>query len=242
MLFRSITGAAYLRLLRFFQIELTVRPFNRFDLDAPTNDWWLVPSTEWPAYKFGKLFFNTKLPTAAADSRSIFCGFYVERGLGPAASAAGYDPSWIIGKDWLWDEFVGSAARIFPQLPNGAFVTIQAPVPPPPGSNKNKLDVLKMVSGASFSVESGGKLKLEKSDFSPASPKIEDHFRKAILSATEMSQVGAALSQLPEPDFTWLDLCIGVLVSSQSHGQSVWSQYLRFWRPWLRSAVSSGRK
>jgi len=35
-------------------MDLTPRPFNRFDPDVSL--WWLVPSTEWPAFKYGKLF------------------------------------------------------------------------------------------------------------------------------------------------------------------------------------------
>ena len=109
-------------------------------------------------------------------------------------------------------------------------MSVQAQHVPPRASDKRDLKI----SGASFAVQSGGKLKLEKSNFN----------RPGIDAIIDMSEVIASLYQLPEPDFTWLDLCIGVVVPSGMHGQSVWSQYLRFWRErdWLRSAVSGGRK
>ena len=112
------------------EIELAARPFHRFHPDATV--WWLIPSREWPAFKFGKLFFDAELPTMAPDAGSIFCGFCVEKGLGtPLSAIRGYNPSWIIGQDWLWEQFVDSLRSTFPPLPDGTFVSIYASFFPP---------------------------------------------------------------------------------------------------------------
>jgi hypothetical protein len=35
------------------------RPWNRFE---PVNtDWWIVPSTDWPAYRYGKGMFKPSM-------------------------------------------------------------------------------------------------------------------------------------------------------------------------------------
>lgn len=36
--------------------EMTPRPFNRYE--PGQTIWWLVPTKEWPAFKFGKYFFD----------------------------------------------------------------------------------------------------------------------------------------------------------------------------------------
>ena len=72
------------------KLGLTPRPWNLY---SPADTfWWLVPSTDWPAYRYGKLAFSgardvprrellqTNTPALATDS--IFAGFNVEKGYG----------------------------------------------------------------------------------------------------------------------------------------------------------------
>lgn len=54
---------------------LTARPWNRFEPDASL--WWLVPSTDWPAYRYGKLYFDW---LDKNDFSVMSCGLHVERG------------------------------------------------------------------------------------------------------------------------------------------------------------------
>jgi|GEM_PF-1356548 len=56
----------------------TSRPWNYRKPD--TTLWWLVPSTDWPAYPFGKYRISK-------DPQHAFIGFYVEKGIkGPVLS------------------------------------------------------------------------------------------------------------------------------------------------------------
>jgi len=53
-----------------------LRPWNPYE--PAHTEWFLVPSTEWPAYRFGKLYIDR-----SGDAEQMSCGFYIERGLGP---------------------------------------------------------------------------------------------------------------------------------------------------------------
>jgi len=80
----------------------TPRPFNRFD--TAFTEWWLVPVTEWPAYKYGKLCFH-KYPRTADGV--LYTGYYVEKGLGlQLTEFHGVQKNHIMKSDWRWYEFV----------------------------------------------------------------------------------------------------------------------------------------
>lgn len=76
------------------KLRLTPRPWNLY---SPTDTfWWLIPSTEWPAYRYGKLAFSVAkdvprkdllgLNDAAIELDTIFAGFNVEKGYGNVAT------------------------------------------------------------------------------------------------------------------------------------------------------------
>lgn len=54
---------------------LTARPFNRFE--PADSIWWLVPSAEWPAFQYNKIFVN---PAKGADKYEV--RLYLEKGHG----------------------------------------------------------------------------------------------------------------------------------------------------------------
>ena len=62
--------------------KIAARPWNKFDPDNTL--WWVVPSTEWPAYKHGKLFFSRD----RAPENSLFCGLHVEKGIDAKVESA----------------------------------------------------------------------------------------------------------------------------------------------------------
>lgn len=80
-------------------VELTTRPWNRFEPDD--TDWWLVPGTDWPAYKFGKVFLHW---LDRAENRAE-AALHLEKGLGVEVSAV-YDAPrgrrLIMDPDWAW--------------------------------------------------------------------------------------------------------------------------------------------
>ena len=80
--------------------KFTPRPYNRHN---PKNTiWWVVPGTDWPAYKYGKFIFKDNGP-------NINIGLNVEKGFGQQAAAI-YTKltkkEMVINSDWLWEDFV----------------------------------------------------------------------------------------------------------------------------------------
>lgn len=79
------------------------RPWNRFE---PENtDWWIVPSTDWPAYRYGKGMFKSRM----RFPDRIFCGLNMEKGFGrvtlevyPELRAR----KEVIEKNWTWFAFL----------------------------------------------------------------------------------------------------------------------------------------
>jgi hypothetical protein len=100
------------------KLELTARPWN---MHNPADTlWWLVPSTEWPAYSHGKLAFSlakddTRKYLLGLNDRlleldTIFAGFNVEKGYGNVASfvnpALKRKPQQIIDPNWTWFDLI----------------------------------------------------------------------------------------------------------------------------------------
>ena len=78
----------------------TIRPFNRYNPDH--SEWWLIPSTEWPAYRFGK--YSIRLNEH--DKQPII-GYYVEHGLPLAAQTLpGVKRKFIMQPNWYWHQFI----------------------------------------------------------------------------------------------------------------------------------------
>ncbi|NMR85766.1 hypothetical protein HKB06_08165, partial [Vibrio parahaemolyticus] len=66
--------------------------------------WWLVPSKEWPSYKYGKIAIYK-----ADKSDALRVGFYLEKGISSKAGKM-LDPrtadKLCIKSDWVWHTFV----------------------------------------------------------------------------------------------------------------------------------------
>jgi hypothetical protein len=101
--------------------DLTARPWQK---QAPEETlWWLVPSTEWPAYRHGKLLFSLAkdgprrallgLQDQVLEVDKIFAGLNIEKGYGSVA--INVDPALtrrtdqIMDSGWLWHRLMGDA-------------------------------------------------------------------------------------------------------------------------------------
>ncbi|HCS72466.1 MAG TPA: hypothetical protein DIW17_01135 [Clostridiales bacterium] len=86
----------------------TARPWNYFKPE--TTLWWLVPSTEWPSYKYGKLvLYRTK--------EGYRIGFHIEKGISELAGQMLTSKSarkLCIKPEWAWHNFISD-------LSNGVF-------------------------------------------------------------------------------------------------------------------------
>ena len=88
---------------------LTARPFNRFE---PGNSiWWLVPSAEWPAFQYSKIFVN---PLSGTNKYEV--GLYLEKGHSSnILLVEGNKPSnraQVMDNDWEWAKLSKDKGRL----------------------------------------------------------------------------------------------------------------------------------
>ncbi|WP_047154564.1 hypothetical protein [Aneurinibacillus tyrosinisolvens] len=74
--------------------RFTLRPFNRYD--HKKSMWWLIPSTEYPAYRFGKYF------VCENGDGTYSVGLHVEKGLEKAVE---YKRELMLDDTWTWHDF-----------------------------------------------------------------------------------------------------------------------------------------
>jgi len=107
-------------------MPLTARPWNMYSPDF--SPWWLVPSAEWPAYKYSKFFFDW----SKSKPGNILIGFYIEKGLGPEVKSVyptAKGARMIMQKDWAWFHLMSDFKKghFFEQI---STITDQLPVYP----------------------------------------------------------------------------------------------------------------
>jgi hypothetical protein len=77
----------------------TLRPFNRFDTERSL--WWIVPSTHYPAFKFGKFFVDED------ENGDFQVGLHIEKGL---AHSIEKNPEIMMDDTWTWHRFIEDVA------------------------------------------------------------------------------------------------------------------------------------
>jgi len=220
-------------------IDLTARPWNRFDPD--NTIWWLVPSKDWPAYKYGKLFFDSRKNNFTLKKNEVYCGFYIEKGLGVKDF---YHNSLIIDKEWLWGEFIKSLPQVV--LPDKSILTIKASYMPDRiiSSDPQELQEQKerlAVGLISFTVKEGSSLSLLKEEIKSTDPEISNYFHK-IAESKNIKDLIDLLLEIPNNDWIWVDLYTGHFFSENDKIsiKEIWEKYLSLWKPWLRKATKNG--
>ena len=80
--------------------RFTARPWNIYEPDAKL--WWIVPSTKWPAYQYGKLFLSR-------TQSGYRIGFNIEKGISEIAGQM-FSPKdaqkLCMKPNWVWNEFI----------------------------------------------------------------------------------------------------------------------------------------
>jgi len=111
------------------RLGLTPRPWQIYE---PTDTlWWLVPSTDWPAYRHGKFVFSLAkdsprkalvgVNNSLIEADKMFAGLNVEKGYGHVATEVDASlkrkATQIMDNDWLWFTLVdGNGPTRFSKL------------------------------------------------------------------------------------------------------------------------------
>lgn len=226
-------------------IELTARPYNRFEPDK--TPWWLIPTTNWPAYKYGKIFFSMFEETSEKTD-SLFCGFNIEKGFAWKLNEF-YHRSLIMDEDWLWNEFIHSRdERLYSILSklvtSSLFLVIATSYIPsekasyldsPEGflAQKENFKSDEVV----FNINNKMELNIRNKKFNPYHPEIADYFESEIIDEKQLPQLALKLTKIPKVDWLWIDFSVGIVIDSKKNNLSpaeIWKNYLEPWKPWLR--------
>lgn len=225
--------------------KLVCRPWN---MHAPERSpWWLVPSGDWPAYRYGKYYFDWIL----GDETRILCGLYIEKGLGEAVRDAYSGAKWarsIMTPNWTWHRWLQDLQthRVSDVVKNVARISV-VPV-------EFRIDG-SHVSGPDF----------DRSETTPKYPTDVYHLRWKP-NATEFEFVGAdrkanVLDELSEAmsfadlyrvleglgrnPWLWIDVFValqleikqgGVIPVESEHSwgaERIWGKFLRHFLPWV---------
>ncbi|MBU0648551.1 hypothetical protein KJ969_00360 [Patescibacteria group bacterium] len=227
-------------------IKLISRPFNRFKPD--NTMWWLTPTTEWPAYKYGKLFFQSRPERMPAGKEGIYTGFNIEKGLSLRV-ANFYHNSLIMKGDWLWDEFIGSLPEATISLSGDYILTIVASYIPPEKANFSEspesfLAQKESFDGSRVSFEMKPNLTIEAIDkkLNTSNKDISRYFEQKIVTAGNLKSLFSQLLDIPQADWVWVDLYFGIIIPENKQGitpTSLWKQYLEPWVVWLRKSKNN---
>jgi hypothetical protein len=215
--------------------DVRVRLLNRYKPDNTL--WWVVPSTEWPAYKYGKLFFSTEREYVPAGF--LFCGLHVEKGLGPKAEGP-HTSALIMRSDWLWSSFLSDLGsdKLSPAIARASDATGE------PTIIIIKAAVFVQNRGSSASDDRQW-VRFESSDGSTVKatkPSNSGHLLDNLLDSQSLSVLVEHISAVPNPDWVWLDVLIGnqfELMPSVNHSVAwdslqLWKKVLSVWETWFK--------
>lgn len=223
--------------------KLTRRPWN---FNEPDNtSWWLVPSTDWPAYKHGKYYFISD------EADDILCGLYVEKGLDPQVASAypsAKGSRYIMYADWTWFKLMedlrnkkieNAIRKIAKDLPFNLEIRIDGGYVQDPGSFDPFAPRLKW-DDYILIWDSGG----EKFDLKRANN--EAKLLVGIGNIEGFDGLRAELATLSENQWIWVDVLIAVrllradkndrnMVDTITWGaEEIWSQFLCYFSPWVQ--------
>ena len=219
---------------------LVARPWNRFD--PYQSQWYLVPSADWPAYRYGKFWFGR-----SAGGNRLSCSYYVEKGLDPALSAVfPKGRKFIMGKNWLWHHVVSdiesgvfeqaatevvrlSSQELTLELEGGYIEDPGSYDPQGPRPNWNRL-----VFGWRE-----GELNLLESD-------TPDAHLATLQPVKSLTALVRRIGAMEASGWTWIDLRLGLqfdietsdpnlaLEGSPWTVEQLWRRCLEPWMPWVR--------
>jgi hypothetical protein len=223
------------------QERLVALPYNHYDPDNTT--WWLLNSSEMPAYRFGKLIV-TKDP-AVVGPGDRFIGLHVEKGVHGDIAAATFTmyhrDSMVMDSTWRWPQLVrafrsgrfadeATTAETSAGLP--LTVTLIAGLQladkekPEHQSQDSDADVARFICVAGQLTPIEGVRRQGRLD--------------SLAKATSFSAIAEAVPAIREEEFVWIEFLIGVQFGLTEDGgsqawspQDVWDRVYRPWQSWI---------
>jgi len=244
---RAVRGSAELIEGRKF----SPRPWNRFE---PENtDWWIVPSTDWPAYRYGKGMFKF----SGLFPERILCCLNVEKGFGriaaevyPELVSRGY----IVDENWTWFTFLKgladgavahAAQMVAKETNNPVILEISAWYTSSPiDFDPYPLLDAEALAGECRSPLDGGRVWfiVEGEELRKLEERCVKDVMAPVAACRRLSDLPEAFQSTRQLPWAWIDVHIGTLVSLAPSGQAssthwgasdIWRKLLRPWRRWI---------
>ncbi len=192
----------------------------------------MIPSTDWPAYRYGKYFF-----IGEEGSGDILCGLTVEKGLGQSYLLAFPVPKarpLLMDDEWTWHvlmddlrsgSFQSALDKIVNSLNSSISIEITAGPIDDPEVIYDPESLIKWDS-ARFAYGDDG-LSLQESE-------IKDGSLREIAQAGSIPELSESLANTPNPDWIWTNFDIYLKatlthdpqVKSGESIQGLWNNYL----------------
>lgn len=218
-------------------------PYNHFEPED--TDWWLSPSSDNPAYKYGKIVLSAGPPAAPAD---LLVGLHVEKGIGPSAAEAFRDTArgrrLTMDRTWLWFAFIealssgrltadAADAEAAAGLPLTVWVNAGPQNPPLCGEDN--------VQGEGW--------KPDRVDFQFSSGRLTclgaatpEERLSSLATAETFPEIADGLRSMPGADWVWVDFVVGLRFAAAGPptegsawaADAVWQKACLPWSSWLK--------
>lgn len=236
---RSVAYAVRDELEGFWQ-SISVHPWNRYDPD--NGLWWVIASTDWPAYKHGKLVFDRGDEYTLTGR--LFCGLHVEKGFGERVAQvypALRNRNEIMTSEWCWWRFMqgfkdGSLQSAAKEVAEATSTPILL-----------RLNAIFVEAPDSWDYHAPRRLQddivFELNNGILNCKKGRTPLRILIQAkrSSSLSELREAISNISKAGWIWLDFFIGTGCDISTAGDAnawdasrLWKKVLSKWQPWLR--------
>ena len=223
-------------------IQLFERPWNFYEPD--NTAWWLIPSTEWPAYRHGKFFFDE----VEGHSNILLCGVYIEKGIGSElrgvySSASGR--RCIMQTDWAWFRLLhnfrhGKVEALITKLSNDINSPVEVQIESSYVSDPQSFDPYEVSLGHdSYRFE----LQRQSNALTLVESKITAHLSDILSNVGTISDLSGVLDELNKNPWLWVDVFIALQFHTLPpsdlalddiwNSNAVWDRFLCNFLPWL---------
>lgn len=211
----------------------TARPYNPYD--SRDGLWWLVPTTEWPAYNRGKFTVLPLNEEFGAEQAPVLVGLTVEKGAGPGVLAK---ETYVMRPAWVWNPFFeamlsGEVDKLASRLVVRTGVPLTVAVRIRYINLKSDLQERGKRAPQSFWLAQHDGWALSTHFESFELPDTEE-----IKGSPNLREMARFLASLEKLDWLWVDVYLGVCVELGRPAEAwpverLWREALQPWRKWF---------
>lgn len=216
-------------------------PYNRFE--PTTSVWWLAPTSEIPAYKFGKFFIKK-------EDGKFFFGFSLEKGPNISDKDLYYETLYL-QNDWTWNQFMQSLEeqdksleKIFHNVTShtGKYCVDLHFGMMPTGNGDVSDDLNTFLEQKSQFESTKIRAKVNEDlilgDFvllgNISQPDLMQYLQEKTTNSFNIFDLSEIIQGAPNIDWMWIDLYFGIYISDDDCEESITSLYNNYLNPWIK--------